>query len=229
MQPKRIRDKYNTQDIRAWFDEADIDNNGSLSINEYFRWAVCRTSAQVGMTMLMTAFQRYDRDKTGQLDYKEFAKACRDMGFGSSALAIFQTLDNDNTGVITYREVTDAMQQNTPGPAEAKQMILSLAMASDLDKEDAPVCVDTSTWMLRGKDANEVRAGLRKLLADSGTHIADLLKLFDQDGDGKMQVDEMEFIAAMRTHCGYRGSALVLMEVFEMLDSVCGHMHMHSD
>ena len=41
------------------------DGNGTMSINEWFRWALRNASQQHGERALALAFQKYDADKTG--------------------------------------------------------------------------------------------------------------------------------------------------------------------
>ena len=76
MQPKHLLETFSTEQIRGWFDEADRDGSGTLCINEFFMWSLQDASAQFGSKALQSAFERYDRDNTGQLDAMEFGKAC---------------------------------------------------------------------------------------------------------------------------------------------------------
>ena len=40
MQPKHLRSQFSPQVIRSWFDAADINGDGVLSINEFFLWTM---------------------------------------------------------------------------------------------------------------------------------------------------------------------------------------------
>jgi len=64
-----------------------------------------------------------------------------------------------------------------------------------------------------------VRAQLQELLKQSGACVADLVRLFDDDADGKLLIDDMEFLKAMRTKFGFKGPSWVINEVFESLDT----------
>ena len=52
MQPRAIREQYSTDEIRTWFLQADSDGNGSLSVNEFFRWSMANISSHFGDSAL---------------------------------------------------------------------------------------------------------------------------------------------------------------------------------
>ena len=64
---------------------------------------------------------------------------------------------------------------------------------------------------------------LQTQLSNSGKHVADVLRLFDQDAGSEMLIDDMEFVSTMRTRFHYRGPFGVLREVFKSLDSDGSH------
>ena len=79
--------------------------------------------------------------------------------------------------------------------------------------------IDTSKWRIKGETVETVTAELRQLLRDSGGHVADLIKIFDQDPDCALLIDDVEFFRTMRTKLGFRGLTRVLQDVFRMLDT----------
>ena len=109
MQPRKIRDEYTTEQIREWFEAADLDGNGTLCINEFFRWSLLNASQKHGDAALQAAFRQYDKDTTGQLDALEFERVCRDMGFESVAYDIFASLDKDGSGTLNTKEVGEML------------------------------------------------------------------------------------------------------------------------
>ena len=101
MQPEAIRNQYTPEEIQSWFNQADVNGDGTLCINEFFRWSLANASAQHGANALRVAFEKYDVDGTGHLDAIEFAKACEDLGFGAVAHQIFRSLDDDGSGTVS--------------------------------------------------------------------------------------------------------------------------------
>ena len=80
------------------------------------------------------------------------------------------------------------------------------------------MCAQTRGWVITGKDVESVTKQLRDLLRKSGAQVADLLRLFDQDADTALLIDDMEFHKAMRGRFGFRGSSMVISQVFKTLD-----------
>ena len=231
MQPASIRDQYHPNQIRAWFKKADLNGDGTLSIDEvvppgdehrsrtafpallqsltcyrarldaesltcyrdrstrararaaaglqFFKWSLSNASAQHGSNALAIAFQRYDREGTGELDAMEFSNACSDLGFGSAAHDIFRTLDATGKGTVSYKELVDNVTANAPSNLETKNMLTAMVVSLNSTKAvEARKRIDTSEWRLRGEDTQAVQNELRRLLQASGGHVADLVNIF---------------------------------------------------
>ena len=199
LQPKDVRDAFGAEEIRVWFDAADVDRDGTLSIFEFFRWSAAKASKRHGAEMLESAFHVYDKDSTGHLDAIEFEKVCTDLGFGSVSYEIFSALDSDGSGTVAYGEL---VSDSTPTPSHD--------CASDPDP------VDTTGWIIQGRDAPHVQSELQKLLHESGLLVVDLMKVFEKDMS--YEIDSMEFFTTMRERLGFRGEKRVLDAVFKNLD-----------
>ena len=89
------------------FTAADVDASGELSISEYFLWSLQNAVELHGKDALKEIFARYDPDHTGQLDMREFQRACDDTGFGAVAAKVFRALDPDASGAISYAELIE--------------------------------------------------------------------------------------------------------------------------
>ena len=58
LQTKAIRQKYSEDEIRSWFDVADADGNGSLSISEWFVWTMDHMSEKFGEDCIQRMFRK---------------------------------------------------------------------------------------------------------------------------------------------------------------------------
>ena len=220
MQPRRVREMHSAEDIRRWFDLADTDGSGELSINEFFCWSLTNAALRLGGNTLAWAFAKYDTDGTGYLDSHEFERAAADMGYGMVSHEIFCALDRDNSGTLTYNELVERLTANVPADRPTKGLVVDLVWAFDREaKEEYREALNTSGWVVRGETPAEVRANLRQLMRESGAYVADLLKIFDVDASLALVIDDVEFYRAMRHRLGYTGPHHVLKAVFASLDS----------
>ena len=48
MQPASMRERFSPQTIREWFEEADADGSGHVSLNEFFLWSLRKAGNQFG-------------------------------------------------------------------------------------------------------------------------------------------------------------------------------------
>ena len=225
--PSSIRSKHSTAEIRGWFDECDPNGDGVLSINEFFVWSLTDASRQFGSSALETAFKKYDTDKSGYLTSITFGNAARDMGFGAVAHDIFKALDTDGSGTLSYAELAEALPKAPPAESKAKHMLVALAWGRrELTSDGVSIpgasaihqSVDTSSWVVQGKDAETVQAELRALIHQSGAHVVDVLQLFDDDRDFSRRIDDVEFYKTMKNTFGYKGKLSVVRDVFRHLD-----------
>jgi len=215
MQPRGIRAARSPDELRAWYNAADVNGDGVISINEFFTWALHNTSSVHGGAALERAFKRYDKDNSGQLNFVEFEKAACKMGFGTAAHHIFASLDLDRSGTISYSELTNAFTKMPPDDPDVSRLCTAMILGASDERK----ALDTSRWVIRGRDVKSIRDELQTLLKASGAHVADLLDVFDQDHDAAQSIDDIEFLTAMKDRCGYRGSPAVLLEVFRTMDS----------
>lgn len=218
LQPKSIREKYTSDDIRSWFDAADENQNGELSPKEFFRWSMSNAAQKYGSVALGKIFRKYDLDGTGELDATEFMKAAVAMGFGPAAYDLFKEMDTDGTGTVSYMELEANLNQEAPANIATQQMLTSMMWSYEAGvKDEVRTPIDTSRWTLRGRDVASVRTELQRLLNQSGGYVADLLKIFELDLHGMPRIDDMQFFRTMR-RIGYNGTQQVLDDVFKSMD-----------
>ena len=160
MQPKRVRDTHTAADIRKasaqrscglllkarvvsplqphfdslalqWFEAADTDGDGSLSINEFFVWSLTHAATKHGAVTLQSIFERYDKDGSGLLEKAEFDRAAAEMGFGAVSATLFKGMASNSGGGIPYRELTARLKRDVPQDIETKKMLSALMWTWD--------------------------------------------------------------------------------------------------
>ena len=162
----------------------------------------------------------------------EFTAAATSLGFGSVAHTIFQDLDVDRSGFVSYNEVLASLQELQVCEPATKSMLVALAQQAEASREltatgISPSVMDTSSWVVRGRDADTVQAELQALLRESGAYVSDLIRVFDEDAGAtaagdlvrRGHIDDVEFSKAMRERFGFKGPKRVLDEIFNRLDS----------
>ena len=75
MLPERLKEQFSDAQVRAWFDAADRDGSGEISISEYFLWTLHNTAELHGSDALAEIFGRYDPDGSGEIELEEFQSA----------------------------------------------------------------------------------------------------------------------------------------------------------
>lgn len=156
--------------------------------------AVANISTQFGEGALRIAFASYDRDGTGSLDALEFAAACKDLGFEMAAHQIFRELDSDGSGEVSYAELVHRVLESVPSDQTTRDLLTTLVCSLESDRKERIASVDTSGWRITGTDPASVREQIRTMLKKSGSHVGELIALFDDDGGRlNVQVDDVEF------------------------------------
>merc|ERR1711871_1502347 len=98
-----VRDRevgeFTDEELKTRFAALDSDGSGKVDMAEYLtfslRDALARSSDRV-----CDLFRKWDEDKSGKVDKREFTRAVRALGFevdDDEAGVVFDTLDSDNS------------------------------------------------------------------------------------------------------------------------------------
>ena len=77
------------------------------------------------LTRVMDLFQKWDYDRSGSVDKKEFAIALRELGFNAPKQAVhqlFDEMDVDRSGHIEFGELNAKLRQGAAIKLAAKLM-----------------------------------------------------------------------------------------------------------
>lgn len=132
------------------------------------------------------AFELFDTDKTGTIDYHELKVAMRALGFDvkkQEVLGLMREYDRDGTGQIEYPDFLEIMTTKIA----SRDPVEEILKAFKLFDEDS-----TGTISLRN---------LRRVARELGENLSDdelqaMIDEFDKDGDG--QINEQEFLGIMK-------------------------------
>ena len=227
VQSEAIRQANTIEEIRRWFDIVRGERD-TITLTNFFQFSLSMAVKQANIVSkecsLFASFKGWDKDGSGFLDGKEWTDACEELGFGVEAHELFKSLDSDNSGGISSQELEAFLLQSASnGNRASQQLINTIAFSTSVDGVKAEAVhdtalPDTSSWVLKGKDAPALRHELRQLMKDKGIYVADLLRLFDKDSINDATVDDVEFHDAIRKLFGYKGPKWSIDALFASLD-----------
>jgi len=132
------------------------------------------------------AFDLFDTDKDGSIDYHELKVAMRALGFDvrkADVIKLLKEYDRNETGKITFQDFNDIMTQKI----------------SDRDPEEEirkafQLFDDDHTGTISLKNLRRVARELGEQLTDD--ELQAMIDEFDKNGDGL--IDEQEFMSIMK-------------------------------
>eukprot|EP01086_Lenisia_limosa_P011296 TRINITY_DN3692_c0_g1_i1.p1 TRINITY_DN3692_c0_g1~~TRINITY_DN3692_c0_g1_i1.p1 ORF type:complete len:173 (-),score=64.08 TRINITY_DN3692_c0_g1_i1:100-618(-) len=131
------------------------------------------------------AFELFDTDKNGAIDYHELKVAMRALGFDvkkKDVLKILSDLDKDETGQVDYKEFSDIMTERIAERDPMEEILKAFHLFDD-----------DETGKITVKNLKRVARELGENLNDD--ELQALIDEFDINGDGA--IDESEFQAIM--------------------------------
>lgn len=202
------------QQLVEIFNTVDTDGSGTISMDEYFLFALSIAAQQTG-SGIEAIFRKYDKSGEGSLDASEFSRAVEDMGFGSIAHELFLELDRDESGSVSYGELIKLLQERTSSVGrECKRFLTALAF-DRASGDGTGVELDTSKWKLEVSSADELREKLQAYLLETSARVSDLYNALTF-GNQK-ELSKNEWLMAMY-RVGFEGEPEIVQNLYDVID-----------
>ena len=218
-------------DLRKRFDALDGDGSGKIDMSEYLMFslkdALIRSSARV-----VDLFKKWDEDRSGKINKREFTHAVRALGFREITDAMagecFEALDDDKSGELEYKELNMMLRKDFKGGVMAK-----LKRAKDVSDDSyargsfnfkhnnsnyksarlAALPPMVNLCYVPGGDT--IAEQLTSILSEHSVKLIDLFREWDEDGNGA--IDKAEFRKAVAA-LGYDAPKRDINDAFKALD-----------
>ncbi|XP_042483070.1 calcium-dependent protein kinase 17-like [Macadamia integrifolia] len=114
--------KLSEYEVKQLMEAADADGNGTIDYDEFIT-ATMHLNRMDREEHLYTAFQYFDKDKSGFITTEELEQALREFGMhdGRDIKEILSEVDGDNDGRINYDEFVAMMRKGNPDPNPKKR------------------------------------------------------------------------------------------------------------
>ncbi|KAL7066340.1 putative centrin protein [Cryptosporidium serpentis] len=132
------------------------------------------------------AFELFDTEKTGKIDYHELKVAMRALGFDikkTQVLEIMREYDKNGSGYVDYKDFMEIMTQKIL-ERDPKEEILKAFKLFD----------DDNTGKISLKNLRRVARELGENISDD--ELQAMIEEFDKDMDG--EINEEEFLSIMK-------------------------------
>eukprot|EP00921_Rhytidocystis_pertsovi_P009378 GHVQ01015086.1.p1 GENE.GHVQ01015086.1~~GHVQ01015086.1.p1 ORF type:complete len:201 (+),score=34.45 GHVQ01015086.1:231-833(+) len=132
------------------------------------------------------AFDLFDTDKTGNIDYHELKVAMRALGFDvkkTQVQEIMKDYDKGNTGLIDFNDFSEIMTQKISQRDPTEEIMKAFKLFDD-----------DQTGKISLKNLRRVARELGEQLSDD--ELQAMIDEFDKDLDG--EIDEEEFLSIMK-------------------------------
>eukprot|EP01018_Ginkgo_biloba_P015381 Gb_29448 [translate_table: standard] len=108
----RLGSKISESEVRQLMDAADVDGNGTIDYLEFIT-ATMHMNRMDREDHLYTAFQYFDKDKSGYITVEELEQALKKYGIGDEETIkdIIAEVDTDHDGRINYDEFVAMMRK----------------------------------------------------------------------------------------------------------------------
>lgn len=168
----REEGEFTDEELKARFDALDADGSGKVDMSEYVQWSL-RDALTRSSERVCDLFRKWDEDRSGSVDKREFTRAIRALGFtdveDDVIGAVFDSLDDDKSGQLEYKELNTMLRKGAG--SEAAKANLKRGTLRD-DSRGAKL---TAKNINKNYQGNRVSAlpPMVKLDASSGVSITD--------------------------------------------------------
>ncbi|XP_015896537.2 calcium-dependent protein kinase 1 [Ziziphus jujuba] len=114
----KLGTKLSESEVRQLMEAADVDGNGTIDYIEFIT-ATMHMNRMEREDHLYTAFEYFDKDKSGYITMEELEQALKkyNMGDEKTIKEIIAEVDTDNDGRINYDEFVAMMRKGNPDMA----------------------------------------------------------------------------------------------------------------
>ena len=178
--PTRVSSRHPTHKLREWFDLADQDGDGSISMAEFMQWSIMMTRVVTGVGILK--IMQFDDDKPCEsgLDEMQFTKFARTMGFGPHASELYTELPLRSDETIDIEAL--AAMSRMPDKVRSQRMrdfLMAMSWNSTADVDE----INTSGWSFDGDTPESARAALGALLREKQVKLSQVFEKIDVSSD----------------------------------------------
>jgi Ca2+-binding EF-hand superfamily protein len=159
--PSHVKQSHSQETIRSWFDTADLDMNGKVSLGEFVQWSLTAASLVTGSAVTQV-FSRHSRSKASSLDEMEFTRVANRLGFGRQAHELFHEFSLSGERLLESKTISEASTTIRKSTKTMKSFIIAMAW----DNTDTSPGMDTSDWSWTATDVESARRSLAALLAE---------------------------------------------------------------
>mmetsp|Transcript_9491 Transcript_9491/g.30200 ORF Transcript_9491/g.30200 Transcript_9491/m.30200 type:complete len:305 (+) Transcript_9491:214-1128(+) len=206
------RTPHERSEVDNMLRETDRNGDGCYSFEEFLHLtSKVRTMLQERKrAALLQFFERYDRDKSGNLSVEELSALLCDLGIvpmnrkeQEELAALIQLVDTDGSGFVEFDEFVDLAQRidqrlRSMRYEEEIEYALSLNFTESQMRDMRLVFISLDVDGSNKLDAHEVKNGLAMMNKQVTTEAFDAaFKALDADGSGEL--DFLEFLDFMRT------------------------------
>jgi Ca2+-binding EF-hand superfamily protein/predicted esterase len=201
----REEGKHTEEELKARFDELDVDKTGWIEMAVYLSWSLKDCIARAS-TRLVDIFLKWDEDKSGSIDKVEFYRAVKSLGFPVSQAdtdIVFKTLDEDGSGNLEYKELSEKLRQGLAKQITQRKLKRGESLKADRSRTSkltaknvntnyiaASLACLPETVKLDAKSGKPITEQLREILKRNSVMLIDLFREWDDDGNGALDRKE---------------------------------------